>query len=329
MKRLWLFGVVVSAATACKTANSNTGSVKEIESVKKVSMIQGNDAQGNAVAFITCAEGWIDKTAKKSEFAVPFNKVAQLSYPEMEQIYCTESSGGGTVVVGPGPGPGSGPLDANQIDPAQCKSQENVDLPNIAAVKRVYVPANVTDSYDRCIVFGYELEQIFAKLTFATKTLIDKKIRVYATQDDKFSYDAGAKKLTIPLQIKDKMEGFLSVVAPIAGGTTVTTKIFPSNKGLIFTFKQGGSCFADAVSYCKSLGAPWVMPAREQLATVSADLNAESIQKATGSNSGNFSYIWVRNAANSNAYSNPPFSSGGDNYSNCDMSACCIIDATN
>ncbi len=321
------------SAAACKTgASGGNASVKDIESIKKVSLVQGNDASGNAVAFITCAEGFIDKQAKKADFAVPWNKVVNLSYGELEKIYCTEPEGG-SIVVGPGGAPGgtSGGAtgDFTALDTLQCKQAEGVDLPNIAEVKRVNVPASVTDTYDRCVMFGFEFERMLTKLTIIKKALVDKKVRVFAVNEDKFAYDDAAKKLTVPLQIKDKLDKLLEAVLPILGGSALKTKTFPSNKGLIFNVKAGGACFNDAVAYCKSLGEPWVLPTTQQLATVAPDLNGSVIGQLTANTNGNYTYIWVKVDGNTNAYAIPPFSGGGANYSQCDMSCFCVLDATN
>lgn len=325
------------ALVACKTNGGGNSQVKDIESVKKVTLVQGSDASGNAVAFITCAAGWIDKTAKKAEFAVPFNKVSNLSYTEMEAIYCTEPAGG-AIIVGPGGGGnnpppagggGTGTGDFTLIDVAACKSEENVDLPLIGEVKRVYLPGNVTDTYERCIVFGDEFERVLKKLAVIKKALIDKKIRVYAVEEDTFAFDDAQKKLTIPRLIKDKLDRFAEVGAKVVGTSGAKITVFKSNKALLWNGAQGGQAWTAAAAYCTSLGAPWEMPTRQQLMQVATDLNDEALRKLTNHASGNYSYVNVKGANNPYASSPGSWANEGTNYNGSDMSGLCVIDASN
>ncbi len=90
--------ISIIAAASCKTAN-NEAKVKEIESVKKVTVVQGDQPGGGKIAVIRCAFGWID-TSGQTEFTVSWTKVQNLSYIELEQNYCTEPlvGGGGAPV---------------------------------------------------------------------------------------------------------------------------------------------------------------------------------------------------------------------------------------
>lgn len=107
--RLSLAFALAVAVTSCKTANraGDTAEVKDIESVKKVVLVQGNQPGGGQIAVIRCAAGWIDASGQ-TEFAVPWNQVKNDSYAELEQKFCTQQLGGGGGNPPPPPPPGGG-----------------------------------------------------------------------------------------------------------------------------------------------------------------------------------------------------------------------------
>ncbi len=329
-----LAAAAVVALVACKSSNGGSSQVKDIESVKKVTLVQGSDAAGNAVAFITCADGWIDKAAKKAEFAVPFNKVSNLSYTEMEAIYCTEKAGG-TVIVAPGGGGNNPPPaggggnsgDFTQLDTAVCKSQENDDLPNVTEVKRVFIAGSIGDPYDRCVVFGDELETILKTLPVIKKALIDKKVRIFATATgETFAYEDAAKKLTVPFQIKGKLGNFIEAVAPIAGGSVSKIIVFPSNKNLVFTQRQGLYGWAAAKSYCDSLGSPWKLPTTAQFRSVGSDLDEAKLKELAGTTAQHV--VCNQVADGQNSFACAPLAQAAANSGNFDnMGSYCVIDA--
>lgn len=94
--RLSIACAVAISVFSCKTADKSgdTAQVKDIESVKKVVVVQGNQPGGEAIAVVRCAAGWVDSSGQ-TEFAVPWGQVKNATYTELEQRFCTQALGNG------------------------------------------------------------------------------------------------------------------------------------------------------------------------------------------------------------------------------------------
>lgn len=322
------------ATSACKVRQDNQSESKDVESVKKVTLVQGSDGQGGYVGFITCGEGFIDKVAKKSEFAVPWSKVSNLSYAEMEAVYCTQAianeteTGGGPGGNGGGTTPPPTTDGFAQVDPVVCKQQENVDLPAITEIKRVFVPASSTDSFENCVVFAEEFDKMMVKLVTLKKAIVDKRVRVYATESATapFSYDEAGKKLTVAFRIAGKLADLITVGGKVIGGTGVTMHTFAGQSRYLWTARQGLGSWASAKAFCDGLGQPWMMPTADMLAAVASELTSAKLGQLVGSTSGYYQNVQVLNPASPTS---PHFSVPGNSASSGahdNMSNLCVID---
>jgi hypothetical protein len=328
--------LTLCAQAGSKTSGNDGAQAKEIEEVHKLTLVQSTDGTG-AVGIITCAPGFIDKETRKTEFGVPWGTVQSMTFSQLEARFCTERTDG--LVIGPTPigggtnqgggtSPGGGNASAGnfvQIDFAQCKSQENVDAPQLAEIKRVFVDTN--DSFDKCVVFVDEFEKMIATFEGFKKAMVDGRVRIFASASFRnISFNEGEKKLNVPLSIKGRIGEFIPVAARIlGGGSGGTVQIFPSNKRLVWRTKKGnGSSWQDAFNQCQAFGAGWSLPVLSQLQSVKTEFTPAKRQEMTGSSTGDVGCcVWT---SGNNVFTNRDDFSSTSSGSFGDIANFCVLD---
>ncbi len=301
MRRLGA-ALFILGAVACKTGQNPGGAgVKDIQSEEKITLVQSSDGSGT-IALITCKTGWTDKQAKSDKFAVPWNKVENLTYPQLELIYCTEPAGGSVVITNPpgggtsNPPPGGGGTPSGDFTPLntdQCKSAENINLPGVAEVKRVFVASAVGETYDRCVIFGDQLETILSKVPVLKKKLIEKKTRIYAQVNGALSYDALNNKLFVSLNVKEQGPKILETFLGFGMMPKLNAPFFfPVNTDLVWQMVAGPHGPNESQTACAALGPEWKMPTFAQVTTVAASMT-EQVMKDLAPNTPTTNQFYV------------------------------------